>query len=49
MCSHNWRKFGEVWACMNCGLTKTSDGRLFFDKELPNYKPKKKNKKRGKK
>lgn len=48
MCSHNWQRFGEVWACLNCGLTKMPDGKIIFDRKLPNYKPKK-NKKRGKK
>lgn len=47
MCNHaNRKKLGEVYVCLNCGLTILPDGRIFFDKKLPNYKPKK-NKKRG--
>ena len=42
MCSHDWRKINEVWVCMRCGITKMPDGKIFFDRKLPNYKPKKK-------
>lgn len=48
MCSHGWQRVGDVWVCVRCGLTRTNDGKLFFDKKLPNYKSKKQ-KKRGKK
>lgn len=49
MCAHsNWQKFGEVWACLRCGLTKLPDGKIIFDRKLPSYINKKK-KKRGKK
>ena len=49
MCNHaNKKKFGEVYVCLKCGLTILPDGRIFFDRKLPNYRPKKqKNKKRG--
>ena len=40
MCSHNWRKFNDVFVCVRCGLTKTYDGRILFDKKIVNYKPK---------
>lgn len=41
MCAHNWKRFNDVWVCMNCGLTRTLDGKMFFDKTIVNYKPKK--------
>ena len=45
MCNHsNTKKIGEVRVCLNCGLTILPDGRICFDRKLPNYKPKKKKK-----
>ena len=41
MCSHNWIKYNDITACTKCGLTRTDDGKVIFDKKLPNYKPKK--------
>lgn len=48
MCSHCWQKIADVWVCARCGITRMNDGRILFDRKLPNYIPKKK-KKRGKK
>lgn len=42
MCSHEWLKYNDVLACVRCGLTRTADGKIFFDRKLPNYKSKKK-------
>lgn len=36
MCSHTWKKVNSVWVCVKCGLTKTFDGKMVFDRELPN-------------
>lgn len=45
MCNHgNRKKIGAVWVCMNCGLTVLPDGRIYFDRKLPNYKSKRKRK-----
>lgn len=46
MCSHSWTEINGVFVCLKCGLTKLPDGRVFFDREIANYRPK--NKKRGK-
>lgn len=50
MCNHaNTKKVGDLRVCLNCGLTITPDGKVFFDRELPNYSKKRKVKKHGKK
>lgn len=41
MCSHEWKTINDCKVCMRCGLTKTYDGKLFFDKKILKYKPKK--------
>lgn len=41
MCSHNFVRVNDVIACTRCGLTRTNDGRVIFDRKLVNYKPKK--------
>lgn len=41
MCAHEWIKLNDVVACTRCGLTRTHDGKVIFDKKLVNYKPKK--------
>lgn len=45
MCAHCWKRVNDVWFCVNCGLTRTLDGRILFDKNIVNYKPKKKKRK----
>lgn len=42
MCSHIWKKINEVQVCVRCGLTRLPNGRMFFDRALPNYLDKKK-------
>ena len=43
MCNHtNKKRIGDLWVCLNCGLTILPDGRVFFDRKLPNYKSKRK-------
>ena len=44
MCSHEWHKINDVQVCMRCGLTRTYDGKILFDRKIVNYKPKKKKK-----
>lgn len=46
MCNHQWQKVNDVCVCVRCGLTKTYDGRILFDRQLPNYKRKKRKKRR---
>jgi hypothetical protein len=41
MCSHEWKKVNDVQVCIRCGLTRMPDGRMLFDRKLPNYKSKK--------
>ena len=33
-CPHIWKKVNEVKVCVRCGLTRTYDGRILFDKAL---------------
>lgn len=40
MCNHQWQKVNSLNICVRCGLTKTYDGRILFDRQLPNYKKK---------
>lgn len=47
MCNHEFVKTDNMRACKKCGLTILNNGRVLFDKEITNYKPKRK--KRGKK
>lgn len=47
MCSHEWKKVNEIFVCMRCGLTRTPNGNLLFDKGIVNYKPKKRMKHKG--
>lgn len=44
MCPHVWQKVNDVCVCVRCGLTKTHDGKILFDKKIVNYKSKKKKK-----
>jgi hypothetical protein len=49
-CTHsNTKKINDLRVCLNCGLTLTNDGKVIFDRKLPNYKPKKRRKTNGKK
>ena len=41
MCPHEWFKINDVTVCKRCGLTRTFDGKVIFDKKITNYKPKK--------
>ena len=43
MCSHTTVECGNLKACVKCGLLTDKQGRfLGFDKDLPNYKNKRK-------
>lgn len=41
MCSHNWLNINDVIFCTRCGITKTNDGKIIFDRKIANYKSKK--------
>lgn len=41
MCGHVWKKYNDTWVCVRCGITKLPDGKIIFDRKLPNYKSKK--------
>lgn len=44
MCSHDWKTVNDIKVCLKCGITKTYDGKILFDKKIVNYKPHKKKK-----
>lgn len=44
MCNHDFVKINDVSVCRKCGLTRTYDGRILFDKRLPNRVQKKRKK-----
>lgn len=46
MCPHDWRQINDVTVCVRCGMTRTKDGKVFFDRKLPNYKAKRGKKKK---
>ena len=46
MCSHNLVKINDMRICTRCGMTVLPNGMVIFDRNLPNYKGKRK--KRGK-
>lgn len=37
MCNHTWKHVNDVWVCLRCGLTRTCDGKIIFDKKIVNY------------
>lgn len=45
MCPHEWLKVNDVFVCLRCGLTRTYDGKIMFDRGLPNYRRDKKHEK----
>ena len=46
MCNHEWQTVNDVKVCMRCGLTRTYDGKIFFDRKFPTYRPKKRKKRK---
>lgn len=40
ICRHEFIKVNEVIVCKRCGLTRTEDGKIMFDKKIVNYKSK---------
>lgn len=48
MCCHEWITINDITVCRKCGLTRMYDGKVFFDRKLPNYKPKKRRKGKNK-
>ena len=49
MCNHQWRKVNDCYVCINCGLTRVPEGRIFYDKYLNDYDLENGGKKSGKK
>ena len=42
MCNHgNTVKVNDVWVCLRCGLTRTYDGKIIFDRKIANHKKRK--------
>ena len=48
MCPHIWKKVNDVSVCVRCGLTRTYDGRILFDRKIMNHNNKPKKRKGGK-
>lgn len=48
MCSHEWFKHNDVTVCKRCGLTRTFDGKILFDRQFANIGKKVKKKRRKK-
>lgn len=47
-CTHgNSIRIGECKVCLQCGMTILPNGKVFFDKNIVNYKPKEKKKRKG--
>lgn len=44
MCKHQFIKINDVSVCKFCGLTLSFDGKVMFDRKLPNYKKKRRKK-----
>ena len=40
MCKHEFIKINDVVICKKCGITKTPDGKIIFDRKVINYIPK---------
>ena len=36
VCNHVWKKVNDVHVCVKCGLTRTYDGKILFDRKLAN-------------
>ena len=49
MCSHSWIRINDVNVCARCGVTRTYDGKILFDRNLPGYKKKVKRNDRNRK
>ena len=47
MCSHDWITVNDVKACKRCGLVIMHDGKVFFDRQFPNRKKRKRKLKNG--
>lgn len=35
MCGHEWKKQNDLTVCIKCGLIRTYDGKVIFDRTLP--------------
>ncbi len=45
MCGHRWKKINSVFVCMKCGVEYIAgENIILFDRELPNYKRKRRKK-----
>ena len=45
MCSHEAIWICECKVCKKCGMTLLNDNRIYFDRKLPDYRPKMKGRK----
>ncbi len=34
MCGHDWEQVNDCFVCLRCGLTRTFDGKILFDRKL---------------
>lgn len=41
-CKHTAITVGTLRVCSKCGMTLLDNGKVFFDRKLPDYKPKRK-------
>ena len=47
MCRHNWREINDIRVCLRCGLTVIKNGSVLFDRNIMNYRPRKKGRKKN--
>lgn len=40
MCKHEFIKINDIVICKKCGINKTPDGKIIFDRKVINYRPK---------
>lgn len=45
MCNHEWVAINDVKVCKRCGLTRTHDGKILFDRRFANVGKMKKRRK----
>ena len=46
MCNHEVVQISNCKVCIKCGMTLVDNSRIFLDRKLPNYKCKRKGRKR---
>ena len=44
-CNHsNTKKVNDIKVCLQCGMSIMPDGKIYFDKDIVNYRPKRRKK-----